>query len=370
MFGMLNEAEKEDSMDPKDYANKRGRFYLIWNCVNNSGRPMLIALMAGRAAHDAEITDTQTLLQEVTTKLSGTFAPQVVPAPVEVIVTRWKKDPFTRGTYSFVSPDTKPGDYDVMATPVGNLHFAGEATCGTHPATVHGAYLSGLRAAAEVVESLIGPIDLPQNIIGPKQDHPIMTPTDLFSSNEAPAIRTGPLKIRLKNTRPHMQPQTIIKQEEPEHMAAVPAPQVNPYRSSNNSRSSSDEEREALIISAILSEIGHKPLKPARPGVNPFLVYTAQHWNECKESCSAELQKRTGKPDAKATRNEIRIALGKQWRNASDEVKKPYLDQCEAAQQVANEARAQYEQDVTKWNENARRIRMEFMKNISAGFAN
>ena len=165
MFGMLNDAEKRDSMNPDDYARGRGKFYLVWNCQHNSGRPMLIALMSGNAAHAAEVTPTKVLLEQVMGRLSRTFAPQPVPAPVEVIVTRWKKDPFTRGTYSFVAPGTEPGDYDVMARPVGNLHFAGEATCGTHPATVHGAYLSGLRAAAEVVDSLIGPVQVPEVLV-------------------------------------------------------------------------------------------------------------------------------------------------------------------------------------------------------------
>jgi lysine-specific histone demethylase 1 len=48
-------------------------------------------------------------------------------------------------------PGADPGDYDTLAAPVGKtLFFAGEHTHKKHPATVHGAYLSGLRAAAEV----------------------------------------------------------------------------------------------------------------------------------------------------------------------------------------------------------------------------
>jgi hypothetical protein len=44
------------------------------------------------------------------------------------------------------------------AEPVENtLFFAGEATCGdVHPATVHGAYDSGVRAAEEVLSALGG----------------------------------------------------------------------------------------------------------------------------------------------------------------------------------------------------------------------
>ena len=166
MFGLLNDAERADSLDPKHYEQRRGRFYLIWNATKTSGRPILIALMAGHAAYQAEQTDTNTLMEEVTQRLRQVFTPSV-PLPREVIVTRWKSDPFTRGTYSYVGPRTRPQDYDVMARSVGNLHFAGEATCGTHPATVHGAFLSGLRVAADVMDVMAGPINLPQPLVGP-----------------------------------------------------------------------------------------------------------------------------------------------------------------------------------------------------------
>ena len=39
-----------------------------------------------------------------------------------------------------------------LASPLGALHFAGEGTSETFPSTVHGALLSGRRAASEVVE--------------------------------------------------------------------------------------------------------------------------------------------------------------------------------------------------------------------------
>ena len=106
---------------------------MIWNASKISGRPALVALMAGNAAHDAEITNSATLLAEINGRLQTVFPSDTISAPREVIVTRWKRDPFTRGTYSYVGPRTRAGDYDVMAEPVGNLHFAGEATCGTHP---------------------------------------------------------------------------------------------------------------------------------------------------------------------------------------------------------------------------------------------
>ena len=41
MFGLLREPAKMDSLEQKDYVASRGRFYLFWNCIKTSGRPML-----------------------------------------------------------------------------------------------------------------------------------------------------------------------------------------------------------------------------------------------------------------------------------------------------------------------------------------
>src|SRR5688572_20933263 len=76
---------------------------------------------------------------------------QVLPEPDGWLVTRWAADPFALGSYSFLPPGATPDDRKALAAPVGDrLFFAGEATSVEYPATVHGAYLSGRRAAAEV----------------------------------------------------------------------------------------------------------------------------------------------------------------------------------------------------------------------------
>ncbi len=75
-----------------------------------------------------------------------------VPDPIDYVITRWRKDRFARGSYSFLAIDAKPEDREVIAQPTGGrLFFAGEATHSDFPATVHGALLSGQRAAAEII---------------------------------------------------------------------------------------------------------------------------------------------------------------------------------------------------------------------------
>jgi predicted NAD/FAD-dependent oxidoreductase len=67
--------------------------------------------------------------------------------------TRWGDDPFAHGSYSFLPPGATSDHRLALAAPVDHrLFFAGEATEVQFPATVHGAILSGRRAAAEVID--------------------------------------------------------------------------------------------------------------------------------------------------------------------------------------------------------------------------
>jgi monoamine oxidase len=74
-----------------------------------------------------------------------------VPKPTDVLITRWGSDPFALGSHSFHRVGAGPAERRALAAPVaGRLFFAGEATHVDHPSTVHGALLSGRRAAREV----------------------------------------------------------------------------------------------------------------------------------------------------------------------------------------------------------------------------
>lgn len=68
--------------------------------------------------------------------------------------TTWGSYEHFLGANSFVNPTGSLADYDVMAEPINHLFFAGEHTNSEFPGSVHGAYLSGRRAAEEVVAKL------------------------------------------------------------------------------------------------------------------------------------------------------------------------------------------------------------------------
>ena len=372
MFGLLNEAERADSLDPKHYEQRRGRFYLIWNATKTSGRPMLVALMAGHAAYQAEQTDTNTLMEEVTQRLRQVFTPSV-PLPREVIVTRWKSDPFTRGTYSYVGPRTRPQDYDVMARSVGNLHFAGEATCGTHPATVHGAFLSGLRVAADVMDVMAGPINLPQPLVGPAVVKREATAAALFAAPvayptpKAKPIPQMPAPRTMTSSSAETREPKIKQESETATLASVPAPEPSgPPRHSVCSTDPSfwasagisfatSLDYEAALVGTLLGQIGERPVKPLRAGVNPFLLFTKAKWDECREHCARD-------PVLANARNAIRTTLGQWWKALSDADKVPYLTQSQQAQEVADAARKEWDIKVVQWDSDAARIRAEFAR--------
>ncbi|WP_099040772.1 flavin monoamine oxidase family protein [Mycobacterium neglectum] len=107
--------------------------------------PLLIGLRGGREARGREALTDQDAVGQVVTALNA-------PNPTGSLVTRWAEDPFARGSYSFIAVGSSPDDMAALGEPVGErLLFAGEATNPEFFATVHGAYLSGVREAERIL---------------------------------------------------------------------------------------------------------------------------------------------------------------------------------------------------------------------------
>src|ERR1700721_890083 len=156
--------------------------------------------MVCNSAFQAEEQNESTLVDELVTLLSRVFPHERHLRPLESAVSCWQKDPFAHGSYSYVGLDATGDDYDLLGQPIDKkLFFAGEATCRTHPATVHGAYLSGLRAASQVLESLIGEIEMPsEHPLIPKKNQPTHNP--LIEKSTIPEVlqRFDPAFYRFK----------------------------------------------------------------------------------------------------------------------------------------------------------------------------
>jgi lysine-specific histone demethylase 1 len=308
IFGTLrNPANSRFSLDQTHYFSQRGRFFQWFNCSRTTGLPTLLALMAGDAAFQTETTSNEVLIAEATKVLRTVFGP-TVPAPVEAVVTRWGQDKFSRGSYSYTGPNFQPDDYEVMARPIGNLFFAGEHTCGTHPATVHGAYISGLRAASEVLETIIGPITIPE---------PLVMPKDSASKRKSEAVQTpkDPKQARL-------------------------------------------EAYEYEIWNAIYAKLGDRPWRPANNYANPYRMYSKDKWEEAKRKCEEGRRPGKGKPIP----NEVKKMVTKMWKEASEDEKKPYNERADVQKKAYAAAMAEYNVKAGQWDKDALAFRAVYEK--------
>jgi monoamine oxidase len=67
------------------------------------------------------------------------------------VLATWQDDPWARAAHSTRAPGASRGDDELLARPVGPLHFAGEHTAGEWAGLIEGALRSGQRAAREVL---------------------------------------------------------------------------------------------------------------------------------------------------------------------------------------------------------------------------
>jgi len=119
-----------------------------------NGHPVLIGFNAGSAAESLEsLTDAATVASAMAA-LRDMFG-SGIPNPLDARISRWRGDRWAGGSYSFFGVGSSPEDCNTLAQPAGTrLLLAGEHTHAEHPSTVHGAWLSGLRAADQVSDVL------------------------------------------------------------------------------------------------------------------------------------------------------------------------------------------------------------------------
>lgn len=121
------------------------------NVTKEIGRPALVALHCGAAASRLHRMSKEEIGARAFEALRGAF-PNAAP-PLAVTTSAWEDDPFSLGSYSFTPVGASLDMYVELARPQGRLYFAGEHTCRDYPATTHGAYLSGQRAARALLRS-------------------------------------------------------------------------------------------------------------------------------------------------------------------------------------------------------------------------
>eukprot|EP00775_Hariotina_reticulata_P006898 gene6898-7114_t len=125
----------------------------FFSLFDTTKQPILVAFYAGRAAVAAEKRTDADVLASATSALKTMFG-SFYQEPIRYLVTRWAQDPYSLGSYSIVKPGAAAkGARSQLGQPEANsrLFFAGEAVNQAYPATVQGAWLSGMKAAADLL---------------------------------------------------------------------------------------------------------------------------------------------------------------------------------------------------------------------------
>lgn len=129
-----------------------GRWWHSWyDLTALHGTPTLLTFAAGPAAVETRDWTEEEIVDSILAQLRRLYGERVAK-PTSVHVTDWQDDPWSHGSYAFMTVGSTTSDHDDLATPIGGvLHLAGEATWTDDPATVTAAMLSGHRAAQHVL---------------------------------------------------------------------------------------------------------------------------------------------------------------------------------------------------------------------------
>jgi monoamine oxidase len=130
----------------------RGIEYLtrLWNSN------VCVGFSAGRFAYELEAAGEAATIDHALTELTKMLGGDLRRQFDRGITTAWSADPFARGSYSHCLPG-RFGARAILTRAVGGrIVFAGEHTEQTAYGTLHGAHMSGLRAAREARRLLAG----------------------------------------------------------------------------------------------------------------------------------------------------------------------------------------------------------------------
>jgi monoamine oxidase len=127
--------------------------WISWyNMKKYTKKPILVGFnrleyaRALEAASDTEVTDAA---MAVLRRHYGAG----IPEPEGMVRSRWASERFSRGCVSYLPVGATPAHRATLGNSVKNLlFFAGEATSVDHPASVYGAFVTGRRAAMEIMK--------------------------------------------------------------------------------------------------------------------------------------------------------------------------------------------------------------------------
>ncbi|RKP04472.1 amine oxidase, partial [Thamnocephalis sphaerospora] len=152
-----------DSAVAADLLPRESVFFVNYYALD--GRPMLVALLHCGLGEWAETQSDEQMADCITRHLARYFPTAATTRPKRCTLTRWRQDPFAKGSYAYLARGSTAEDLDLLARPFGTgaddadslvgknrarIFWAGEHTEQIEFGFVQGALLSGRRAADEL----------------------------------------------------------------------------------------------------------------------------------------------------------------------------------------------------------------------------
>lgn len=132
----------------------KGKFNYFLNMRTFSKTNGLVTFAFGDYAEKTEQMDDVSIVQAIVSHLKAIYGDKV-SYPKQMLRTKWASQPFIGGSYSFASNGIRSKAFDDLGKSINKqLFFAGEHTTKDFRGTVHGAFISGARAADEILELL------------------------------------------------------------------------------------------------------------------------------------------------------------------------------------------------------------------------
>lgn len=120
----------------------------------------LLGWLSGEEAQLVESLDPVDVGRTITEEVLRRFFHPEFPEPETTFITKWAEDAYSKGSYTFVSVGSSVKDIELLSQPIYSdpchekpiLLFAGEACHPEFYSTVHGAFLTGKKAASYLLD--------------------------------------------------------------------------------------------------------------------------------------------------------------------------------------------------------------------------
>jgi monoamine oxidase len=132
----------------------KGKFNYFLNIKKFTPSNGLMTFALGDYATVTETMPDSQIINEIMLNLKGIYG-NSIPNPTNFLRTKWGQNINSYGAYSYPTNGSTSADFDTLSNEVHNkVFFAGEHTIREYRATVHGAYLSGIREANKIIDLL------------------------------------------------------------------------------------------------------------------------------------------------------------------------------------------------------------------------